>query len=85
MRLGLERIAAAVLAALLFAGAARADEDAWKEIRADLFQEREIVEDGTSVKLFGPRRADDAALVPVTVYVAADKVGKARQLTLVID
>ncbi|MBN8913262.1 MAG: quinoprotein dehydrogenase-associated SoxYZ-like carrier [Rhizobiales bacterium] len=85
MRASFERLAVTALSALLLAGAARAEEGAWKDLRADLFQAREIVEDGRAVKLFGPRSAEDAALVPVTIYIAADLVSQARQLTLVID
>lgn len=87
LRMGLVKRGAAMALALLgLVGAARAaDDEAWTQIRTDLFQERAIVEDGQSVKLFGPRRADDAALVPVTVYIAADLVSRARRLTLVVD
>lgn len=76
---------AVALAMAIVAGAARAEEGTWAQIRADLFETREIVEDGRSVKLFAPRRAEDAALVPVTVYIGADLVSRARRLTLVVD
>ena len=59
---------AAVLA-LCAAGApvpSLADAEPWDEIRATLFSERAIAEDG-SVKIFAPKRTEDAALVPVRI------------------
>ena len=74
---------------LAFAGVqwvapANANEDPWPEIRESLFGAREIVEDG-SVKIFAPKRAEDAALVPVRVYVAGDRIPSAQRLTLIVD
>jgi sulfur-oxidizing protein SoxY len=67
-----------------FPGDARAEDDPWSEIRQNLFASREIVADG-SVKIFAPKRAEDAALVPVRVYIGAERVLAARRLTLVVD
>lgn len=64
---------------------ARADEAAWGAIRKDLFQDRPIIEDGRSVRIVAPRRAEDAAIVPVTIYVSGEVAARARQLTLIID
>lgn len=75
-----------VLAALAgVANGARADDAAWKDIRAGLFQNRAIVNDGVAVKLFGPRRAEDAALVPIRIYISGEMVPQARTLTLIVD
>ena len=63
---------------------AMADDDPWPEIRETLFASRQIVEDA-SVKLFAPKRAEDAALVPLTIYISEDRVARAKQLTLVVD
>lgn len=63
---------------------AMSEDDAWPEIRETLFASRQIVEDA-SVKLFAPKRAEDAALVPLTIYIAEDRVARAKQLTLVVD
>lgn len=63
---------------------AMADDDPWPEIRESLFASRQIVEDA-SVKLFAPKRAEDAALVPLTIYIAEDRIARAKQLTLVVD
>lgn len=58
---------------------------AWDDIRAGLFQARAMVSDGATLKLFGPRRADDAALVPIRIYISGDVVPEARTLTLIVD
>ncbi len=63
---------------------ASANEDPWPEIREGLFGERVFVEDG-SVKIFAPKRAEDAALVPVRIYVAGEHVSRAQRLTLIVD
>ena len=64
---------------------ARADDSSWSGIRAGLYQDRAIESGGEAVKLFAPRRADDAALVPIRMFVAADVVAKAQTLTLIVD
>jgi sulfur-oxidizing protein SoxY len=61
-----------------------ADEDPWREIRQSLFGSRTVSDDG-SVKLFAPKRAEDAALVPVRVFIAAERIPSAQRLTLVVD
>lgn len=83
----LRRLAPAALLMLvvMVTDVARADDSAWAGIRAGLFQDRVIESDGETVKLFAPRRADDAALVPIRMFVAGDVVGKARTLTLIVD
>lgn len=64
---------------------ALAGDEAWTEIRKDVFGPGRIETDNGSVRLFGPKRAEDAALVPVTVYIAADLVPEAKRLVLVVD
>jgi sulfur-oxidizing protein SoxY len=63
---------------------ASANEDPWPEIREGLFGERAFIEDG-SVKIFAPKRAEDAALVPVRIYVAGEHVSRAQRLMLIVD
>ncbi len=62
-------------------------EETWNSIKGDIFKGRPI-EDGTAlVALDAPRRAEDAALVPIGMHVnlpAGDK-RSLRSLTLVID
>lgn len=62
-------------------------EETWNSIKGDIFKGRPI-EDGTAlVALDAPRRAEDAALVPIGMHVnlAADDKRSLRSLTLVID
>jgi len=63
---------------------ALSNDDPWPEIRESLFSSREISEDG-SVKIFAPERVEDAALVPVRIYIAAEHIPDARRLTLIVD
>lgn len=74
-----------VFAAVLTLPSARADDTAWSQIRAGLYQDRAIENDGQSVKLFAPKRAEDAALVPVRVFIAGEHVPHVRALTLIVD
>ncbi len=74
-----------IAAAALATRPAMSDDDPWPEIRESLFEQRLIASDGQSVKLFAPKRAEDAALVPLTIYIAEDRVARAKQLTLVVD
>ncbi len=62
-------VLAAALAVGLVAPAIAAD-DAWHDIRRDVFDNREIVEDET-VTLEAPYRAEDAATVPLTMRIPA--------------
>jgi len=64
---------------------ASAGETAWDAIRADLFQDRQIIDDGESVRIVAPKRAEDASIVPVTIYISGNLAARARQLTLIVD
>lgn len=64
--------------------AAYADPEPWVEIRESLFASRPIADDG-SVKIFAPKRAEDAALVPIRVFITAERIPTARQLILIVD
>ena len=75
-------IAAAGTMLLGFAGAASAD-DVWTDLRRDVFDNREVVEDGL-VELDAPYRAEDAAVVPVTMRLPA-AAGEVKTLTLIVD
>lgn len=62
-------------------------EETWNSIKGDIFKNRPI-EDGTGlVALDAPRRAEDAALVPIGMHVnlPPDDKRSLRALTLVID
>ncbi len=78
------RIAVAALGFACFAAPVRAEPvDPWPGLRAEIFRERAISESGSAVTLEGPVRAEDAAIVPMTLRFAdPDRV---RAATLVID
>jgi sulfur-oxidizing protein SoxY len=59
-------------------------QDPWPGLVADLFQNRAIVEREGVVLLEAPVRAEDAAIVPMTIRFAGD-ARRLRKATLVID
>ena len=61
------QIAAAAFLAVAFAGPAPAAESNWPAIREALFAERELADGAAVLALETPVRAEDAAVVPVTV------------------
>ncbi|CAN1724194.1 sulfur-oxidizing protein SoxY [Hyphomicrobium sp. 1Nfss2.1] len=63
---------------------ARAD-PTWDAIRKDLFQDRQIIDDGESIRIVAPKRAEDASIVPVTIYISGGLAARATQLSLIID
>jgi len=62
-----------------------ADDDLWPGIRKDLFEARTIVEDDGTLALEAPYRADDAALVPITVRIPAAVAPSVRSLILIVE
>lgn len=68
------------------AGAAQAEGEAWADIKANLYGDRVMHEDDL-VRLEAPYRAEDAAIVPMTIRTALPE-GDPRhvtRITLVID
>jgi len=61
--------------------------DSWPDLARTFFQDRSIVEDPAFVSLDAPARADDAALVPMTLSVHAPDGDSPRavRLSLIID
>jgi len=83
--------AAAALMALSFACSAQAQEvqspDPWPSLVSDVFHNKPI-EDGTGIiRLDAPIRAEDAALVPMTlaILLTPDDPRKVKSITLIID
>lgn len=66
-------------------GAFGADEDLWPGLRQEVFGAREIAENDGLVMLFAPERAEDAALVPLSIRIPGNVATKAVALTLLID
>jgi sulfur-oxidizing protein SoxY len=79
----------ATVAAGLVAGAAgtpahAADDDVWPTLRSELFGARPILEESPLLAVTAPYRADDAALVPVTITLPA-AAGEVVKLTVVVE
>jgi sulfur-oxidizing protein SoxY len=62
-----------------------AEEDLWPGLRDEVFGSREIAENDGSVMLFGPERAEDAALVPINVRIPSSVAPNVVSLTLIVD
>ena len=75
---------AAVLSLALVSTPAFAD-DPWPDIKRDVFDNRDIIENDGTISLEAPYRAEDAAIVPLTMRIPASVAGDVKSLTLVID
>ncbi|MCC7252833.1 quinoprotein dehydrogenase-associated SoxYZ-like carrier [Hyphomicrobium sp.] len=62
-----------------------ADEDLWPGLKEEVFGERAIAEDDGAVTLYAPERAEDAALVPLSIRIPGNVAPHAVALTLIID
>jgi sulfur-oxidizing protein SoxY len=85
MRFGCYVLAA--LAGLAWTGFAQAAEEAdiWPALQTDIFGERQVIENTQAVSLEAPYRAEDAALVPLTVRIPAAIAPSVKKLMLIID
>ena len=88
------RTLSALFLSLIVPSAAAADDGAipnteiWRKVRADLFGDRPIVDDGTSgnIVLAIPARAADASVVPLTIRVRpSPNDAPTKKLYVVID
>jgi sulfur-oxidizing protein SoxY len=61
------------------------DGEAWQQIKSTLFADRTVAETDTLLKVMAPKTAEDAAVVPVSITIAADAVGRTRAVTFVVD
>lgn len=77
----------AAIAALTFSQPARADsyEDVWPDLKSTVFGQTDITADDNIVVLEAPVRAEDAALVPITIRMPAATAAKVKKITLVVD
>jgi sulfur-oxidizing protein SoxY len=75
----------AAFLAFAWHGSVRAadEQDIWPALQKDVFGTRDVTESTTAVSLDAPYRAEDAALVPLTVRIPASVA--AKKLTLIID
>ncbi|WP_372646424.1 quinoprotein dehydrogenase-associated SoxYZ-like carrier [Hyphomicrobium sp.] len=83
---GLVLVAAMSFSALAEDGAASvANPTAWDGIRKDAFGTREILDGAGKITLEAPKRAEDAATVPITIRMPAAFAGDVKTLTIIID
>lgn len=61
-----------------------AEEDTWPSLRSELFGAKPIADAGALLTLEAPIRAEDAALVPVTIRFPAG-TAEVRKLTLIVE
>lgn len=88
LRLGLAAALALIaLSSVAMSPVAMAEEDdLWPGIKSDLFgAEQQIAEEDGTVQLEAPYRAEDAAIVPLTITIPARIAPDVKTLTLVID
>jgi sulfur-oxidizing protein SoxY len=62
-------------------------EETWNSIKGDIFKDRPVLDGSGLVVLDAPRRAEDAAIVPIGMHVklGGDDKRTLKSLTLVID
>lgn len=83
-KLKLEALALGLALAIGTAPAAMAGDEPWPDIRQDVFAGKAIADGDGLVLLDAPYRAEDAAIVPLTIRIPA-AAGEVKSLTLVID
>lgn len=66
-------------------GGVQAEEDLWPGLREEVFGAREIVENDGLITLYAPERAEDAALVPLSIRIPGNVAPHAVALTVLID
>ncbi|WP_240539949.1 quinoprotein dehydrogenase-associated SoxYZ-like carrier [Salinarimonas soli] len=81
------RIAALALSTLLAGPALAQEETAWGELRSQIVGAREVGDAAGLIELVTPKRAEDAAIVPLEVklHLAPGDTRKVTALTLVVD
>lgn len=82
---------AATGGAFVFAGPAAAQqsmagsEKIWNALKGDVLGDRPILLDTGLIRIEAPKRAQDAALVPVDIYIDPAKAAGVKTVTMVID
>ncbi len=88
IRSGFSGAMLAVFAAVAFAGPAVAQAPlpvAWDSLKKDVFGAKDILDGAGMIDLETPIRAEDAAIVPITVRMPANFAGTVKKLTLIVD
>jgi len=78
-------VSLAIAFAVAFSAAPALADDPWPDIRRDVFDNREVLEDDGTITLEAPYRAEDPAIVPITMRIPASVAGDVKTLTLLID
>lgn len=60
-------------------------EDIWPDLKSSVFGAAEIVDEDGVITLDAPVRAEDAALVPITIRMPAATASKVKKVTIVVD
>jgi sulfur-oxidizing protein SoxY len=88
-RHSLSRFAAVIVMAAGFIfhmnDTARAEDDIWPSLQTEVFGSRPIQENDGVVVIDAPERAEDAAVVPITVRVPPTVKGPLKSMWLIID
>lgn len=74
-----------VTAAEPASGNALIEADLWPALQKDIFGAKVPAENASVVTIEAPPRADDAALVPITVRIPADAAKRVTRMTLIVD
>jgi sulfur-oxidizing protein SoxY len=80
-------LAVSIIACPGFAATPAPPDDSWPALKRDLFQNRDISENSALIGLDAPQKAEDAALVPITMTVRQPHGDSPRvvKMNLVID
>jgi len=83
--------AAVAVLSLLLPGGVQAEETnpdneaAWVSIRKDTFGRQDMIDGKGFLSLEAPERAEDAAVVPITIRLTPELAGSVKSLTLIVD
>lgn len=72
-------------AGLVAADVAQAADDIWPSLHRDVFDNRPMSENDGVVVIDAPERAEDAAVVPITIRVPPNVKDQIKSMTLIID
>jgi sulfur-oxidizing protein SoxY len=64
---------------------AQAGDDVWPSLQRDVFNSRPMAENDGVVVIDAPERAEDAAVVPITIRVPPNVKDQLKSMTLIID
>jgi len=75
-----------VLCLMVFGGAAPSlADDIWESVRGDVFGDRQVQDATNGYKLFVDNTVKDAAMLPVSIRIPADKVDTTSKVHLLVD